>query len=394
MRVRVLHIVGDSKFGGASLGITRLASFWNSQGWQVKILTTDESMRREAGARGIDTVPLDCIWRDIHIARDLKGLWRLYRYLRKERFDVIHTHTTKAGFVGRLAGLLAGAPLVIHTAHGFAFHERSPWWKIAFYVALERIASAGCARVVAVSNFHKTWGIRLGIAPAGKILSIPNGIPDCPAPAAGEVEALKRAAGAGDGELVIFTPGRLAAEKGLEELLDALVVVKAAGLRFKCLIAGDGPLRPELERRIAERGLTADALLLGFRSDVTALVHAADIVALPSWREGLSIALLESMSAGRAIVSTAIGSTREATAEGYAAVLVGPGDVQALASSLLKLGGDPGLRAALGAAAAEIFAKRYNLARMLDDYHQLYLELLKEKNVAQSFSTLLPSTDR
>lgn len=394
MPIRILHIVGDSKFGGASLGILRLASFWQSLGWRVEVLSTDSDFQREALARSVPVVALDAIWRNIRILRDLKGLFRLTRFLRRERYDIIHTHTTKAGFVGRLAGLFAGVPVVVHTAHGFAFHERSPWWKIAFYVTLERIASLGCDRVIAVSGFHKKWGERLGIAESSKILAIPNGIPECAPEPASETEALRHSLGVGPGVLFLFTPGRLAAEKGLEDLIDALVQVKASSLKFRCLIAGDGPIREELERRVAARGLTGEVAFLGFRSDVPRVMQAADLMVFPSWREGLSIALLESMCAGRAIVSTSIGSTLEATNEGRAAVLVDPGDISSLSAAIVKLGRDPALRDQLGAAARELFLQRYTLVRMLDDYHQVYRELLKEKNFAQSFSTLLPSPDR
>lgn len=396
MPVRILHIVGDSKFGGASLGILRLASFWQSLGWRVEVLSTDTDFQREALARSVPVVPLDAIWRSIRIFRDLKGLWRLTRFLRRERYDIIHTHTTKAGFVGRLAGLFARVPVVVHTAHGFAFHERSPWWKIAFYVTLERIASVGCDRVIAVSGFHKKWGERLGIAESSKILAIPNGIPECPPEpaAASEAADFRQSLGLRPDELFLFTPGRLAAEKGLEDLIDALVQVKSSSMRFRCLIAGDGPIRGELEQRVADRGLSGEVVFLGFRSDVPHIMQAADLMVFPSWREGLSIALLESMCAGRAIVSTSIGSTIEATADGRAALLVDPGDIPSLAEAIVKLGRDPALRDQLGAAARELFLKRYTLVRMLDDYHQVYRELLKEKNFAQSFSTLLPSPDR
>lgn len=394
MSVRILHIIGDSKFGGASLGILRLAGFWQSNHWHAEILATDIAFREEAKRRSIPVVPLDAVWRDIRPIRDLKGLYRLYRFLRNNRYDLVHTHTTKAGFVGRIAAFLAGVPAIVHTVHGFAFHERSPWWKIAFYVALERLASLACHRVVTVSNFHGAWGTRLGIAPADKIQAIPNGIPD-PAQAPLErVIELRRSLNLQDDEIVVFTPGRLAPEKGLEELVEAASLLRAEGVKFRCVIAGEGPLSESLRTLVRSKGLGDLVTFLGFRDDVALLAQAADILAFPTWREGLSIALLESMAAGRAIVSTYIGSTQEATAEGAAAVLIEPGDARALADAIIALSRDPERRDRLGAIARQIYLERYTVARMLESYYSLYRDLLKEKNVAQSFSTLLPSADR
>src|SRR5689334_3412507 len=119
VNVRILHVVGDSKLGGASFGILRLARFWKSLGWEVDVLATDEAFLQVARSQNVRTVSLDVIWREIRPLRDLAGLIRLSQFLRRSSYTVVHTHTTKAGFVGRIAARLAGVPIVLHTVHGF-----------------------------------------------------------------------------------------------------------------------------------------------------------------------------------------------------------------------------------------------------------------------------------
>ncbi|MBI3681364.1 MAG: glycosyltransferase family 4 protein [Acidobacteria bacterium] len=395
MQVRILHIVGDSKFGGAALAILRLARFWQTLNWEVEVLATDPEFCRAASTWNVKVVPFDAIWRPVRPWRDLKGLLRLVRFLRARNYTVVHTHTSKAGFIGRLAARMAGVPVVVHTAHGFAFHEASPWWTVAFYVALERIASWCCRRVIAVSRFHQDWGRDLGIAPAHKIVAIPNGTPAPPESSPGEVEQIRQGCGAGPEDLVLVTPGRLAPQKGLEDLLEAARLLRArTDRRLLFLVAGEGPLRTALEEAATAKGLGDCVRFLGFQSNVHVLLAAADIVVLPSWREGLSIALLEAMAKASAIVTTSIGSNREATGEGKAALLVPPGQPRLLADAILLLAADPDLRQRLGRQARALYCQRHTLERMLAGYQQIYLELLKETHRAQPVSSVLSSANR
>lgn len=397
-RVRILHVVGDSKFGGASLGILRLAKFWKSLGWSVEILSTDEALSDHARREGVKLLPLDVIWREVKPWKDLCGLWRLFRHLRRNDYTLVHTHTTKAGFIGRIAAWAARVPIVVHTSHGFAFHEASSKSKIAFFSVMERIASWGCKRVVTVSHFHKTWGAALGIAPTKKLVAIPNGIPDAWTGVQRDAQAVEKArAGCGVSmdEFMIFTPGRLAPEKGLEDLIESTALVAARlPQRFKVVIAGEGALRHELELLIDKCGLAERVRLIGFREDIPKLLAAADLVVLPTWREGLSIALLEAMALGCPIITTRIGSNREACADGQSAHLVDPKQPAQLAQAICDLVNDAGRRKQFAHNARQAYLEHYTHDRMLSGYHNLYLELLKELEHAESVSPLLPSLHR
>ena len=125
MSKRILHIVGDSQFGGGAVLILRIAQEAAARGHRVDVLSTNPQFRQAIRENGLGELPLDCIWREIRPLRDLAGLWKLFRHLRRHRYDVVHTHTSKAGLVGRAAAWFARVPVVVHTVHGFAFHEES-----------------------------------------------------------------------------------------------------------------------------------------------------------------------------------------------------------------------------------------------------------------------------
>jgi glycosyltransferase involved in cell wall biosynthesis len=382
MDVKILHVVGDSKFGGASRDILRLAAAWSPLGWKTDVLATDPVFMEAARKAGVSVIPLEVIWRPIRPWRDLTGLLRLWFYLLGHRYTVVHTHTTKAGFVGRLAARLAGVPIVVHTVHGFAFHERSSWLKIRFYALVEKIAACCCDRIVTVSRFHIEWARRLGIATLGKLLAIENGVSDQKRLAGESREAARARWGIAGNELVLLSAGRLADEKGLEYLIAAAAILQQKlGRPFRIVLAGDGDLRSQLEDLARASGVADIVEFLGFRSQIASLLAASDIVVLPTLREGLSIALLEAMSAEVPIVATAIGSNREATREGEAALLIPTQSPEAIANAVQRLNGDPALARSLAARAREIYLERYGHRRMMSAYYRMYRDLLQSHSI-------------
>ena len=376
---KLLHIVGGSSFGGAAKIILRLAQTVKAEGWQVDILTTNSVFQEAARQHDIGVVSLDAIRREIRPWWDLRGLVRLYKFLRRERYLVVHTHTSKAGFVGRLAAWLARVPVILHTAHGFAFHERSPRSTRTFYCALERLASRWCDRIVSVNEFHRRWALELGICGPNKISAIPNGIArQCPNLPASAV-VLRRCLATPPTDLIVLTMGRLAPEKGLEYLIEAASLLRCSRPAFRFVLAGDGPLRAQLEELAESLGASRHVEFLGYREDIPDLLAASDLVVLPSMREGLSIALLEAMAAGKPIVTTEIGSNLAVVSQADTALLVPPGDPQALCDAILRCGCDPALRATLGTNARLLFERRYTEERMLNSYKKLYVDLVKKK---------------
>jgi glycosyltransferase involved in cell wall biosynthesis len=211
-------------------------------------------------------------------------------------------------------------------------------------------------------------------------MAIPNGLADPGRNANVNAEELRRQLGAPGDDLLVLSISRLAAEKGLEYLIEAATTLSLMRRRVQIVIAGDGPAQERLERLAATLGVTDRVRFIGFREDVVELLSACDLVVLPSLREGLSISLLEAMAAGKPIVATNIGSQREVASHAEMALFVPPGDTTSLTEAIVRLAGDQGLMTRLGNNARTVYQNFYTEDRMLQSYRQLYLDLLAAKS--------------
>jgi glycosyltransferase involved in cell wall biosynthesis len=377
--MKILHIVGDSKFGGGSVVVLRLAQKTKEFGWHVDVLTTDITFKKVLKENDIGVIDLDVIWRDINPPKDLWGVYRLYKFLKNSDYTIVHTHTSKGGFIGRLAAYTAKIPIIIHTVHGFAFHEQSSWFEIKIFSSLEKLASKWCDKIVTVSEFHRKWALELGIGNEEKVVAIPNGISEervKPKKLKNEIQKELDL----EGKKVLLFTGRLAPQKGLEYLFKAVPFLTSKIKEpFVVIVVGEGPLRNYLEDLVRKLGIEQYIKFLGFRNDIGDLLNVSDIVILPSLWEGLSIALLEAMAAGKPIVTTTIGSNLEVVRDGESAILVPPKNPELLASAIIKLIENPELANKLATNAKYRYGKYYTENQMLEKYMDLYLCLYDAK---------------
>jgi glycosyltransferase involved in cell wall biosynthesis len=374
-RPALLHVVGPSKFGGDSVLVLELARAARESGFRVDILASDPRFQELIREEGFGLVDLDVLRREIRPVADLAALGRLTQILRRSSYDIVHTHTSKPGVIGRLAATLTGVPGVMHTVHLFGFHEESGPVATGVYSRVERAASHWCDRIVTVSEYHRDWALRLGIGTPDRVVAIPNGVPTRRASGSRPPSQVRAELGLTD-ELAIVSTGRLAEQKGLEYLIRAIPLLGPDRGRVRVLLAGDGPLLEPLTTLARELGVLDEVRFLGFRSDVGDLLSAADLVVLPSLWEGLSISLLEAMAAGRPVVTTDIGSNREVTRNGAVASLVPPKDPGALARAIRRLVTDPARRDELGRLGRDEQRSRYTMERMLGSYLEEYEGLL------------------
>jgi glycosyltransferase involved in cell wall biosynthesis len=293
------------------------------------------------------------------------ALAQISAYLRRTQADVVHTHCAIPGLIGRLAGRLAGVPVIIHTAHGFHFHEGTPWAARIPYLAVERL----CGRVTDTlltqnwSDLEQAERYRLG--PAGRRRHIGNGIdltrfqPVASRPQAGAVPTITCVA-------------RLEPVKNHGMLLEAAAILKRRGIPFRLRLVGDGPLRDRYQELCRRTGIEREVEFLGYRTDIPELLAETDVAVLTSLKEGLPRAAIEAMAMGLPVVATVVPGTREVVRYGETGLGVEVGDAEGLASALAMEIGDPAQRARHGAQGRAVALQEFDERRIVEQLRELY----------------------
>ncbi len=384
--IRILHVIGSSRFGGATGVVFSLANMAREHGLAVDILTSNPDTLEHCRRRGLGVLPFAGIPRAIRPHKDFLDAVRLTRLLR-DRYELVHTHTTKGGAVGRLAAHWAKVPAVVHTVHGFAFHEFSSRLATWLGAAVERRLARWCDRIIFVNHFDCQRAEELGIGRPEQRITIYNGISESVLARGRNVsrrELLTELHLPDEALLCVFV-GRLAPQKGLTYLLEAMATVQSHLDRpMHLALVGRGESQEQLTRQAASLGLADRVHFLGFRDDGIRWTGGADVFVLPSLWEGHSISLLEAMGLARPIVASDIKGNRESITHGRDGLLTPPRDPQALAQAIVQLGKDPALARSLGTAAKAAFDARFTEERMKRQTWELYRDLLVAKGLLES----------
>ena len=319
--------------------------------------------------------------RPISPRADLRALWQLVRLLRRLRPQVLHTHSSKTGILGRVAARLSRVPVVVHTVHGFAFPFAESRLTRAIYHALEYIGGQLCDALVVLNEADRQFAIeKLHLRPE-KVHLMPNGIDVSRFGALSEEQrqAARRDLFPDDSDEFVWIGmvGRLWRQKNPECLVLAAVELHRRGCRgFRVLVIGDGDLRGDLEALIDRHGVGGTVRLLGWREDVPRLLGALDIFALPSRWEGLPLAIIEAMATGLPVVASDIPGNRDLVDEGVDGHLFGDDDAIGLADRLQALIANRERAKAMGAAGRAKALREYSLQRRTDRVDALYRRLL------------------
>jgi glycosyltransferase involved in cell wall biosynthesis len=385
-RIKILRVIARLNMGGPALHVSYLTAGLRERGYDTTLVAGtlargEDSMSFVADARDVDVVRIDELGREISPLRDLVATLRLARLIRRERPDILHTHTAKAGTVGRVAALLAGRrapPIVVHTFHGHVLRGYFGPLRSRLFRLLERWLAARTTALIAVSPQVRDDLVALGVAPPERFVVIRLGIELDERVAAerdGRTES-RRYLGIASERFVVGWIGRMTAVKRTDDVLVAFRRLRDDGVDAVLCMVGDGPDRPELERRAHELGVVRDTLFLGYQEDVAPFYAAFDALVLPSSNEGTPVSAIEALAAGRPVVATRVGGVPDVVQEGQDGFLVDPGATDDLADRLARLARDPALRERMGRAGRERVLPRYAVARLIDDVDRLYRSLL------------------
>ena len=381
----MLRVIARLNVGGPALHVSYLARGLRERGYETTLVAGDvgrgeESMAFVAEREGVEVVRLPGLSRELSPVRDAVAAVHLARIIRRVRPDVLHTHTAKAGAVGRAAAILAGRRrprVVVHTFHGHVLRGYFGRAGSLVFRAIETALARVTDQLVAVSPQVRDELVRLGVAPAGKFAVIRLGIELAPRVACDEDPAAIRARiGVSADRFVVGWFGRMTAVKRTDDLLDALAALRERGVDALLLLVGDGSDRERLERLAHGRGLAKSVLFLGYQDDVARWYAACDAIVLSSANEGTPVTLIEALAAGRPVVATRVGGVEDVVHDGVTGHLVRPGDTHAIAERLALLAADPELRHRMGETGRAQMLQRYAVSRLVDDVDRLYRTLL------------------
>jgi glycosyltransferase involved in cell wall biosynthesis len=383
-RLRIVHVIARLNVGGASLHVLQLAAAQRRRGDEVLVVAGtlapgEESMEYLVDELDVPLRRVPELQRELSPARDASATRELVRIIRTERPDVLHTHTAKAGGVGRVAALLARSrrpPVVVHTYHGHVLRGYFGRAKETFYRLLERVLAKRTSRLVAVSPEVRDDLVQLGVAPASRFTVIPYGF-DLTARVGGDGAEIREQIGAGPDTFVVGWAGRLTAIKRPLDLVRALTALRERGVDALLCVVGDGPERADVEGLAQELGVEDRCKVVGYQTELAPWYAAFDAFCLTSANEGTPVAAIEALAAGKPVVATRAGGTETVVDDGVSGFLVPVGDVGALATRLAELAASPDLRARMGSRGAELMRERFGLERMVDDVERLYRTLLQ-----------------
>ena len=386
MKLRVLHVITRLIVGGAQENTLWTAiGQHRTPGMDVTLLAgiddgPEGNLHDRAHAAGLKLELMPELVRPIAPAKDAVALAKLTAYMRRGRFDVVHTHSSKAGILGRVAARAASTPIVVHTLHSLVFGEHASPMQNALYIRLKKMCAPLTHRFISVCDATKNGAIAAGIGRPEQHCTIYSGFHIEPFLRIREsltVEEAKRRVGLRPEDLVVGKVARLFPQKGHDHFLKAAAQIARAEPRARFLLVGDGILRPELEREAERLSIRHRMVFTGLVAPdaVPALMQAMDVVVHTSIREGLARVIPQGSAVGKPVVGFALDGTPEAIADGKSGFLARPYDAADVADKVLRILADDERRAEMGEVGRAFAAANFPVEVMVERVNAVYREL-------------------
>ncbi len=382
--IKVLHLITRLIVGGAQENTISTARLLDPQRFEVEVICgpqtgSEGSLIEEALQSGVKLSILPELVRELSPVKDFIALVKLFFILRKKKFSILHTHSSKAGILGRLAAKLAGTPIILHTVHGWSFHDYMSTWRKRLFIFLEKFTAGFTHRLIVVTQKDIQKGLQQGIGKPEQYILIRSAIPlDEFLVPKGDEKRVREELGIPINAPVIGTVGRLSPQKNPLDWLE--IAARLARFQPECyfLLVGDGPMREEVERRIRELRLENQFVLTGLRRDVPDLLSVMDIFLLTSLWEGLPRVIPQAMCREVPIVAYASDGVAEVIEHEKTGFLCRPGEIETAARYCLQLLQSPELRESITRAAKKVATEQFDLRIMIQQLQALYLGFFGE----------------
>ncbi len=375
MKTKVIHIITLLELGGAQQNTLYTLSHLNSDKYEPILLCGQGGFLDEQARQAPHkTIFLNTLVRPIHPLKDLMALARIYWILKKQKPAIVHTHSTKAGIIGRWAAWLARVPKIIHTYHGFAFYQGQNKILKNLYILAEKITGPLADSLIAVSQENLNQALRLSFGLPPKFKLIRSGV--SLKKYREENTAPRQTQASNSKEETVTTIGPFKPQKNLPDFIRmaALVHKKHPDARF--LIVGDGPLRAQLETQTKELNLQGIVQMPGWQEDIPGILARTDIFVMTSLWEGLPRSLVEAMASGLPCVVNAIDGTKDIVQDGINGFLIPPHHPERTADRVIALLDNPQKAVRLGQKARDSIGKEFDIDHMVHQQENLYQKLL------------------
>jgi glycosyltransferase involved in cell wall biosynthesis len=371
-----MRIIARMNVGGPAVQVSGLMRGFDTPEFEHELVTgycaDDEADYLERVATDVRAIRIDGLGRSIKPRADLTALFTIIKEIRRFKPDVIHSHTAKAGVVGRIASMLSGHKSVrVHTFHGHLLNGYFGAGKTKLVILIERFLALFTDQLLAVGAIVKDDLLAVGIGNKSNFSVMPPGLQLAEVPSR---TMARKALGLKDDAIYCAFIGRITQIKRPDRFLDVVAEVKSRGIDLHFIVAGAGDLLQYCQDRAFAENLPIT--FLGWREDIEVVLAAADFVLLTSDNEGTPLSLIQAGMVGIPVVATNVGSTNEIVVNGQTGLLTDL-SVSQLADAVVKVATDSALRAKMGAAGKEYTLARYGVNRLVKDHQDLYLRLLK-----------------
>ncbi len=385
-KLKICHVITRMIVGGAQENTLYSVIGHLERGHEV-VLATGPSPGREGKLLGhierpdFEIFELENLVREIDPVNDIKAFFALRNFFRERNFDVVHTHTSKAGIIGRAAARAAGVPVVVHTVHGQAFHPYEKPWRNFLYKAAERFAARCSDRIFAVAQAMIDQCVAARIAPRERYKVIYSGMDTRLFAEAKREQTLRRELEIPPDARVIATVARLFRQKGYEYVIPAAADLIAEFPDTHLLMIGDGPMRFELERQIADLGFSANAHFAGLvpPGQVHRYIAQADLLWHLSLHEGLPRSVVQALAAGIPAIGFRLDGTPEVVIDGETGFCTAPENIGEVVSRSREIWLDPALARRMGENGRKKVVEQFDWHRMCDILEEEYYDLLRRK---------------
>ena len=384
--LRICHVITRMIVGGAQENTLLTIRGHREAGMECELVTgpspgREGELLKQSVNDGLAVTVFPELVRELSPWNDLKAFLKLRRYFRERKFDVVHTHSSKAGIIGRCAARSAHVPVVVHTVHGQAFHPHEKRYRNWLYILLERLAARRCDRIYAVAQAMIDQCVAAKVAPRDKYQVVYSGMDTARFGSTRRDPELREKLGISESARTIVTVARLFPLKGYEFVLPAAerVIEKYPDTHF--LVVGDGPMHDELTGKIEKRGMSGNFHFAGLvpPDEVGNYIAQGDLLWHLSLREGLPRAAVQALACGLPTVAFALDGTPEVVLSGETGFAVTPESVDEVVEATFRLWDDPELRRKMGEAGRSLVLERFDWRRMSDVLLGEYRRLLEAK---------------